>query len=284
MSSSSLLTEDGIRQLNNEISLLDNTEFKKVQTTKSTFAGAHIYINYSSLSKLLSQNTKLSKSNEKWISRWANWAELDLESSENNLTLSGFTLVEDSSSNYLTSLFDQLETKIEVSKVAPRNTYKITALGIEDYNLFYSNYKDFLAKHNNLYEHNKAITTINSKYNLDIEKYTNNIVLNEMGTISTFFIQENQMILYLSNPKKNLKNYLNISILPLIMNHLKKIIEDLKYPNLKLMMLLQSLYGHLFSSVKENYFSYIGGYLIFANSTSSLKAFINNFIIKKGTR
>ena len=133
MSSSSLLIEDGIRQLNNEISLLDNTEFTKVQSTKSTFAGAHIYTNYSNLSKLLSQNTKLSKSDEKWISRWANWAELDLESSDNNLTLSGFTLVEDSSSNYLTSLFGQLEQKIEISKVAPRNTYKITALGIEDF-------------------------------------------------------------------------------------------------------------------------------------------------------
>ena len=37
----------------------------------------------------------------------------------------------------------------------------------------------------------------------------------------------------------------------------------------------------MFSSVKENYFSYVDGYLIFANSTSSLKAFINNFISKK---
>ena len=142
-----------------------NTKHAKVQSTKSTFAGAHIYTNYSNLSKLLSQNTKLSKSDEKWISRWANWAELDLESSDNNLTLSGFTLVEDSSSNYLTSLFGQLEQKIEISKVAPRNTYKITALGIEDFNLFYANYKDFLAKHNNLYEHNKALSDIKSKYN-----------------------------------------------------------------------------------------------------------------------
>ena len=281
MSSSSLLTEDGIRQLNNEISLLDNTKFKKVQTTKSTFAGAHIYINYSSLSKLLSQNTKLSKSNEKWISRWANWAELDLESSENNLTLSGFTLVEDSSSNYLTSLFDQLEQKIEVSKVAPRNTYKIIALGIEDYNLFYSNYKDFLAKHNNLYEHNKALFDIKSKYNLDIEKYFNGIVLNEMGTISTFstsgksddfiFIKskkESEELLSHINPKTDNESF-------------EENYRGFKISKFEINDVIAKLYGHLFSSVKENYFSYIGGYLIFANSTSSLKAFINNFISKK---
>mgnify|MGYP001322037585 CR=1 FL=1 len=281
MSSSSLLIEDGIRQLNNEISLLDNTEFKKVQTTKSTFAGAHIYINYSSLSKLLSQNTKLSKSNEKWISRWANWAELDLESSENNLTLSGFTLVEDSSSNYLTSLFDQLEQKIEISKVAPRNTYKITALGIEDYNLFYANYKDFLAKHNNLYEHNKALSDIKSKYNLDIEKYFNGIVLNEMGTINTFstsgksddfiFIKskkESEELLNHINPKTDYKSFTE--------NY-----RGFKISKFEINSVIAKLYGHLFSSVKENYFSYIEGYLIFSNSASSLKAFINNFISKK---
>ena len=281
MSSSSLLIEDGIRQLNNEISLLDNTEFTKVQSTKSTFAGVHIYTNYSNLSKLLSQNTKLSKSDEKWISRWANWAELDLESSDNNLTLSGFTLVEDSSSNYLTSLFGQLEQKIEISKVAPRNTYKITALGIEDFNLFYTNYKDFLAKHNNLYEHNKALSDIKSKYNLDLEKYFNGIVLNEMGTISTFSTSGKSDDFIFIKSKKNLKNYLTISTLKLKTNHFQKIIEDLNYPSLKLMMYLQNFMDKCLVLSKKIISSYVDGYLIFANSTSSLKAFINNFISKK---
>jgi hypothetical protein len=281
MSSSSLLIEDGIRQLNNEISLLDNTEFTKVQSTKSNFAGAHIYTNYSNLSKLLSQNTKLSKSDEKWISRWANWAELDLESSDNNLTLSGFTLVEDSSSNYLTSLFGQLEQKIEISKVAPRNTYKITALGIEDFNLFYANYKDFLAKHNNLYEHNKALSDIKSKYNLDLENYFNAIVLNEMGIISTFSNSGKSDDFIFIKSKKESEELLN-HINPKTENKLfSENYRGFKLSKFEINDVIAKLYGQMFSSVKENYFSYVDGYLIFANSTSSLKAFINNFISKK---
>ena len=281
MSSSSLLIEDGIRQLNNEISLLDNTEFTKVQSTKSTFARAHIYTNYSNLSKLLSQNTKLSKSDEKWISRWANWAELDLESSDNNLTLSGFTLVEDSSSNYLTSLFGQQEQKIEISKIAPRNTYKITALGIEDFNLFYANYKDFLAKHNNLYEHNKALSDIKSKYNLDLENYFNGIILSEMGTISTFSTSGKSDDLIFIKSKKESEELLN-HINPKTDNKpFSENYRGFKLCKFEINDVFTKLYGQMFSSVKENYFSYVDGYLIFANSTSSLKAFINNFISKK---
>ena len=203
-----------------------------------------------------------------------------MESSDNNLTLSGFTLVEDSSSNYLTSLFGQLEQKIEISKVAPRNTYKITALGIEDFNLFYANYKDFLAKHNNLYEHNKALSDIKSKYNLDLENYFNGIVLNEMGTISTFSTSGNQMTLYLSNQKESeeLLNHINPKTenKPFSENY-----RGFKLSKFEINDVFAKLYGQMFSSVKENYFSYVDGYLIFANSTSSLKAFINNFISKK---
>ena len=253
----------------------------KVQSTKSTFAGAHIYINYAHLSKLISQNTDFSNSNEKWMSRWANWAELDLDISENNLTLSGFTLVEDSSSNYLTSLFGQMEQKIEVSKVAPRNTYKITALGIEDFNLFYTNYKEFLAKHNNLYEHNKALQDIKSSYDLDIETYFNGMVLNEMGNISTFsssgksddfiFIKtkrESEELLNHINPKSEGQAFYE--------NYRGYNISKFEIDNV-----LSKLYGHIFKAIKENYFTWIDGYLIFANSPSSLKAFINNFISKK---
>ena len=173
------------------------------------------------------------------------------------MTLSGFTLVEDSSSNYLTSLFDQLEQKIEVSKVAPRNTYKITALGIENYNLFYSNYKDFLAKHNNLYEHNKALFDVKSKYNLDIEKYFNGIVLNEMGTISTFSTSgKSDDFIFIKSKKESeeLLNYINPKIenKPFSENY-----RGFKLSKFEINDVISKLYGHLFSSVKENYFSYV---------------------------
>ena len=49
--SSHLLVENSIRQLNNKLSLLNNSAFTKVQQTESTFTNAHIYLNYAEFSK-----------------------------------------------------------------------------------------------------------------------------------------------------------------------------------------------------------------------------------------
>ena len=280
-SNSELLIEDGVRQLNNQISLLDNDDFNIVRNTKSTFAGAHIYINYDHFSKLLEQISTINNSDIKWLNRWANWAELDLEISNNDLTFSGFTLVEDSSSNYLTSLFGQVEQKIEISKIAPRNTSKILALGINDPKLFYNNYKEFLAKHNNLYEHQKAIEDINSAYNIDIENSITGIIENEMGCISTSSNSgKTENYLFLKAKKESIEviNFLNKSISNSIFkeNYRGYQISQFNLPNI-----LFKLYGHLFQSVSNNYYCWIDDYLIFANSPTDLKAFINNFLSEK---
>lgn len=281
ISNSELLVEDGIRQLNYKTSLLGNTSFTQVQSTKSSFVKTHIYVNYKYLSKVFSQNTSLTNSDIKWISRWASWAELDLEISNNDLTFSGFTLVEDSSSNYLTSLFGQLEQKIQISEIAPRNTSKIMALGIEDMKMFYSNYKEFLAKHNNLYEHNKAISDVNNKYNLDIENSFNSIIENEMGQFTTHSSSgKTEKYLFFKTKKESQEviNFINQSINNTIYSEQYRgfTISQLNIPNL-----FKKLYGYIFKSVKNNYFTWIDGYLIFADSPAELKTFINNFLSEK---
>lgn len=281
MSDSELLVEDGIRQLNNTVSLLDNISFKTVQNTKSTFSVAHVYVNYKTLAKLLNENSMLSSSHVKWISRWASWTELDLEISSNDLTFSGFTLVEDSSSNYLTSLFGQIEQKIEISEVAPKNTVTVNALGIENINLFYSNYKEFLAKHNNLYEHNKAINEINTTFSVDIESVVNGMVENEMGSLQT------------QASSGNLNNYLFFKTNRETIAALEKLSSEKENSSFKenyrgfsiakidITNLFSKLYGYLFSSVYNNYYTWVEGYLIVSNSPAELKTFINNFLSEK---
>ena len=45
--------------------------------------------------------------------------------------------------------------------------------------------------------------------------------------------------------------------------------------------LFKKLYGYIFKSVKNNYFTWIEGYLIFSDSPAELKTFINNFLSEK---
>ena len=88
------------------------------------------------------------------------------------------------------------------------------------------------------------------------------------------------MTLYLSNQKESeeLLNHINPKTenKPFSENY-----RGFKLSKFEINDVFAKLYGQMFSSVKKNYFSYVDGYLIFANSTSSLKAFINNFISKK---
>ena len=137
--SSHLLVENSIRQLNNELSLLDNLTFTRVQQTESTFANAHLYLNYTEFSKLLKQNTVLNKKQEKQIGRWAEWAELDLKTKDNRLMFSGFTLAQDSSKNFLNTLSGQKPQTILMDAILPSNTQKMGVLGINDFRSFYQN-------------------------------------------------------------------------------------------------------------------------------------------------
>lgn len=281
-SNSDLLIEEGIRQLNNNVSLLDNMEFKTVQSTKSTFSDAHIYINFDAFSKFISQNTTLDFENTQWLSRWANWAELDLDIADNDLMFSGFTLVEDSSSNYITSLFAQGGQKIEVSKIAPKNTNKMIAFGIDDPYLFHDNYKEFLAKHNNLYEHNKHIKEINSTYKIDIEGTINSIIKNEMGVINTISNSGKSVsYLFFKSKEESIEvfNFLSQTI-----SGDSLFTEQYRGFNLsqiKIPFLFEKIYGYFFKSVKNNYYTLIENYLVFSDTPANLKALINYYLSEK---
>ena len=83
--STHLLVENSIRQLNNSLSLLDDKSFVKVQETESNFSQTHVYLNYKNLSSLLGENYKIGLNEKIQLSRWAEWAELDLKAKNNNL-------------------------------------------------------------------------------------------------------------------------------------------------------------------------------------------------------
>ena len=208
LGSSHLLVENSIRQLNNKLSLLNNPAFTKVQQTESTFTNAHLYLNYTEFSKLLNQNIKLNKNQEQQIGRWAEWAELDLKIKENNLIFSGFTLAQDSSNNFLNTLSEQQPQTILMDAILPSNTQKMGVLGISDFRSFYAKYTDFLAKHNNLYEHNKWIQQRDKDYGINLENTFAAIIGNELGYIRTFASSETAiiMLLYKLN-RKQLKYY-----------------------------------------------------------------------------
>jgi len=277
LSTSPLLIEQSIRQIKNELSLANNESFNRVKSTESSFADMHIYLNYKQLSNLIDENSILSSKNKTQISRWANWAELDLKIKDDKFLFNGFTLAEDSSSNYLTTLRKQEPININLSRIAPSNTNKIIAIGLSDYSTYYKNYKEFLAKHNNLYEHNKWIQDVNKKYKINIENTLNAIIKNEVAIISTYASEKSEDYILFNSEKESL------DILKFIGNIIDEnqeieIYRDYELININLPNLFPSVFGTLFNVKNSTYFSWIDGYIVFANSPTSLKTFINNYI------
>ena len=280
-SSSHLLVENSIRQLNNKLSLLNSPTFNRVRQTESTFANAHIYLNYHEFSKLLKQNIVLNKKQEQQIGRWAEWAELDLKIKNNSLIFSGFTLAQDSSNNFLNTLSGQKPQTILMDAIIPSNTQKMGILGMNDFRCFYEKYTDFLAKHNNLYEHNKWIQEKNKDYGIQLENTFAAIIGNELGYINTFTSSgnsENYVVIQSDSDAVEMLKHLNKNITenPFNSTHRGFQLYKLYIPNV-----LQRLIGNLFSAVNENYFCWIDGYLVFANSPTALKTFINSNLSRK---
>lgn len=279
--SSHLLVENSIRQLNNELSLLDDLSFTRVQQTESTFANAHLYLNYLQFAKLLKENVDINQQKERQISRWAEWAELDLKTKDNSLMFSGFTLAQDSSNNFLNALSEQNPQTILMDAILPSNTYKMGVLGINDFRSFYTKYTDFLAKHNNLYEHNKWIQEKDKSYDIHLENTFTAIIGNELGHISTFASSGNTehfAVIQANEEAVQMLQHLNKNITenPYNDSHRGFELHQLHIPHV-----LPKLLGSLFSNIRENYFCWIDGYLVFANSPTALKTFINSNLSRK---
>lgn len=280
-STSPLLVEHSIRQLNNQLSLLDNPSFLKIQKTESTFADAHFYVNYAQLAKLLEENTSTSNKSKRQMSRWAEWAELDLKIKDNTLLLSGFTLAQDSSANYLNALNGQVPQTILMDAILPANTQNMSILGISDFRTYYEKYKSFLAKHNNLYEHNKWVQEKDAAYSINLENTFAALIGDEIGQISTYSTTgniEHFALIQSSEEAVSILQHLNQSVVSESYSETHRGYElyQLHIPNT-----LPRLLGPLFSPVSENYFCWIEGYLVFANTPASLKTFLNNYLSRK---
>ena len=279
-SSSNLLIEQGIRQLNNQLSLLDNEAFIAAQNTESSFAQAHIYINHSEFSNLLSENTDFSKTQKTQMSRWGDWAELDLKIKNRNLIFGGFTVVADSTNYFLTTLINQAPQSFETSIIAPNNTKEIVTLGLSNFKLYYEKYAQYLAKHNNLYDHNKWLNSINKKYDIDFLNTYSAIFNNEISAIKTHSSNgKTDFFIFIKSEEQSYELLKFISDKDLAFK--EELYRNFKINKLEIKNINSELFGPYFNTVKENYFTWINGYIVFANSVSSLTTLINNVLSEK---
>ncbi len=249
-----------------------DTSFMKLYQTSGSKAMAKVFVNYNGIFKLLNPYIATDDIEElKWVSSFASWTEIDLLLKNNELIFSGFTLA-DSDKKYLQSFQDQKPVKFSAINILPYNTNTMLWMGLSDFkSYFYSRTNGSDAK------------TISAKQRFDIDEL--------IDVFSDEFVLASN-----SETIGGLKNgswfAVKVSDLEKAKTCLKQLsrynggVKAVKYNNYSIGKInntgfIPNIFGKAFSIIKQNYYTFIGDYIVFANSENSIKNIIGYVEIGK---
>lgn len=276
------LTEASIHQLKTGTSLNNDINFSKVIRTAGKNVDANIYINYQKFSELIAPN--ILSSNEKTIeplSHFADCSSWDISIKPNALALSGFTSANDSSKRFLSLFSKQKPQEAEVIKIIPSAISTFLFFGMSDVEKYHNDYKNYLKTNNQLSDYTTFIEEINHKYNTDIE----NTMLSWMDNEMALIIAESDSGKFTSNTFAIIRSN-NIENAVSSLNELtastagESKIDSSSYKGYSITLLnieniLPNLLGKQFEQITTNYFTSIDNYIVFANTSESLKNYID---------
>ena len=286
MSAKESLIEKSIDQLKSGVSLMNDKNFSKVNSTAGKNVDANIYINYKTFPSLLSNFISASSEKEaNTLTDFADCSGWDITVKPNSLMLSGFTQASDSTNTFLNLFSKQKPKEMELTKIIPSNTATMLFFGISNIKSFYSDYKHYLKIKHTADEQEQFINSINTKYKTDVENKMLSWMDNEIALVVTesdsVDITNNYYAVIRSNNIDDAINTLNDlssvsnekSDTSAYKNHT---INRLNIPDL-----IPHLLGAQFNKITKNYFTSIDNYIVFANAPAALKTFIDNFESKK---
>ncbi len=297
VSHSSLLIEEAIRQMHQDISFNEQKGFTKVKRTAGKNAKANIYVNYQSFSKLVNRYIDGKyREGAAFISNMAQWAELDLTIKKNVMLLNGFTFVDDSIPDYLEAFIAQKPQKFQAVDIFPSNTSMFVMLGISDLDYYFSSYKKYLARKGKLMQYENGIVEVNQSTGADIIQVMIDIFDAEMALVYTDV--KNEPV------ENNLFSVIKTKSKSIALKHLEKIIsnkaqaenkalgdyihqyridKDLSYDIYEFPApeLMHEVFGGLFAENSSRFFAFIDNYLVFGHSVDAVSRFIYDNVLGK---
>lgn len=270
------LLKESLLQLKSSNSISKNSSFQKVSATAGKKVDANIYVNFKQLPKFIGllSNVEQRSSIEK-LANTADWSELDLLIKTDELLFNGYTTALDSLPTYLNVLLTQEAQLFEMAGILPYNTGLLSHLSVENFESFYAEKLNFLQKTNGFEEYKTRIKELNSALKTDIELSFIPMIGSELAFLSiransssdSYAIIKTKSIpaarQYLAQLSKFapgsgfVKSYKNFTL------------SKINYKNI-----LFSVFGDIFKRMPDFNYTFIGNYLIVANSINSLENII----------
>ena len=249
-------------------SLTSDSSFAKLKQTSGAKVQARIFIQYDQISELIEPLLNINKKDALlWISNFADWSEVDILLKNDELIFSGFS-ISVAKDKFLSSFKGQQPVKLKAFNIIPYNANTVIWLGITNFNrYFYNNNTESTARY------------ISSKFNFDINQLIE-IIGNEIVFASSAdsprSYSHNSWFIVKTNDDKKAAAILK-RIAPNTGN--RKVSKHKHYEINKIVneSFIPDIFGNAFSVIKNNFYTIMGDYVVFANSENSLINLINYF-------
>lgn len=281
----SALVKESLRQLQSHISLMNNRYFTKVLATSGNRVIANLFINFQALDNVVAPFlNKAVNSSLPSFTNFAQWLELDITLTPNEVMMNGFGDCDSTGSQFLGLFAKQLSRKIEISAVAPSNTAFMSVMELRDYGEFNKQYKKYMELHHWLYKQSEWEEKEKKTYGITVGDYFS-WINNEMALVITeptdsTLRNDVYAVLGTGNPKGAISalDSLGDTIAhadktnPFETKFMEHTIRSIDIDNV-----LPDVLGETFKMLSKAYYSSLGNYVVFANSPEALQIFINQY-------
>ncbi len=242
----------------------DEEGFRKLLQTAGKRVDARLFINYFQLSELLSSATHPDMQYAmEWMKQFATWGEADLLLKKDELVLTGYSN-SSAPSDFLHQIGAQERIKTDVINVLPFNTNQLIWLGLSDFSPYFD-----LQNHE----------AINQRLGIQIQQfipYINDEIAFASNAQSAAGFESGSWVFFGSKEPEKVIDYLDqlaqLSGSTKTNNHDSYKIRSIKYPDF-----LANLFGRAFGSIKNNYYTRVGDYVVFANSVDAIKRLLRHY-------
>ena len=248
--------------------LTDNPSFVKLKQTSGAKVHARAYVQYDETSKLVESLISPEKMSAlQWINNFADWTEVDILIKNDELIFSGFS-VSTADNNYLSSFEGQQPVKMKALNIIPYNANTIAWIGISNFSRYFNNVNP-----------ESVLNSISTKLNYDINKLLevvgDEIVFasnaNSRGSLSA----NSWVIVKTNNSKKAASALKQIAINTGSKNVSKH--KQYRIRKINNTSFIKDIFGDAFAIIKNNYYTFVGDYAVFANSEKALINLTNYF-------
>jgi len=275
-----LLLQDAILQAKSGESVEQNPYFIKLQKTAGQNVEANVYVNINYLGRTFATAFKEVYRNDfAEIEKMAKWLEMDLVLKENEIILNGFVLLDKENKSYLHVLQSQEAQLIEVQDVVPADVAAMLVWGVSNHQEYFKTWNEIKSKDQNYLD---IINEFKNRYGTEVIEDFTSWVDNQYALIvlsdDTVDLYAQSFAIFKSKDEETamirLKSY----------QKEKEEVMDFRgfnIYNLSTTGIMPVLYGSVFQNIEEAYCVSIAGYVVFGNSVTSLKRFINNYLAGK---